>query len=623
MLKKILLVYPINYFKLIISILFKTLNKLTNNSKTFFLFKEIYNLISRKNKLLLFSNLILMFISAFLELFSLFSIIPLLISLSNPKTLLDLEISRNLIYNIGFITEGNFFFLSCILIILVSLLSAYLKIINLWISELVSAKIGSELSCKGYSKILSQEYIYHIDTNSSELIASLTDHINGLVWVLRSILRIATSSIIIITVSAGLILLSRYLTIIVFISFSIIYLVISFNSKKVLNKQSQIVARKVKLQIKYLQEGIGSIRDIILKNSKKTFIEKYGEVDYPMRKALAKSLFIAYSPKFGIEGIAIISIVLLTLYLQYFLDSSIGIIPIIGTFGLASQKLLPAMQQLYNSWALVNSNIASVDEILKILKLPIKLNKQNKEVKQIFKLNSEIKFKNLSFKYKNSSKGILNKINLTISSGEKIGIIGETGSGKSTLIDILMGLLPPTNGEFLINENNLNSVKNRNKLYGWRKSIAHVPQDIFLIDASFAENIALGENFNEINMKRIYQAAKAAKIFDFIESTKYKFETKVGERGINLSGGQKQRLGIARALYQRPKVLVLDEATSALDLHTEKEVLKSIAKLGKDLTLIMIAHRLSTVSNCDKIVLLKSGTITKYGPPEEILKKSI
>ena len=240
-------------------------------------------------------------------------------------------------------------------------------------SELVSAKIGSELSCKGYSNILSQEYIYHIDTNSSELIASLTDHINGLVWVLRSILRIATSSIIIITVSAGLILFSRYLTIIVFISFSIIYLVISFNSKKVLNKQSQIVARKVKLQIKYLQEGIGSIRDIILKNNKKTFIEKYGEVDFPMRKALAKSLFIAYSPKFGIEGIAIISIVLLTLYLKYFLDSSIGIIPIIGTFGLASQKLLPAMQQLYNSWALVNSNIASVDEILKILKLPIKL----------------------------------------------------------------------------------------------------------------------------------------------------------------------------------------------------------------------------------------------------------
>ena len=264
MLKKILLVYPINYFKVIIIILFKKFNKLTNNSKTFFLFKEIYNLISRKNKLLLFSNLTLMFISAFLELFSLFSIIPLLISLSNPKTLLEFEISRNLIHNFGFITQENFFFLSCILIILVSLLSAFLKIINLWISELVSAKIGSELSCKGYSKLLSQEYIYHIDTNSSELIASLTDHINGLVWVLRSILRIATSSIIIITLSAGLILLSRYLTIIVFISFSIIYLVISFNSKKVLNKQSQIVARKVKLQIKYLQEGIGSIREYFM-----------------------------------------------------------------------------------------------------------------------------------------------------------------------------------------------------------------------------------------------------------------------------------------------------------------------------------------------------------------------
>ena len=603
-------------------IFLKIFNKLGNNSKTFFLFKEIFYLISSKNKILLFSNLLLMFINAFLELFSLFSIIPLLISLSNPKILLNFEISNYIINNISFINSDNFFFLCCIPIIFASLISTIIKTINLWVSELIAAKIGSELSCNGFSNLLSQEYIYHIDTNSSKLIASLTDHINCLVLVLRSILRMITSFTIILTIISGLILISRELTIIVFIFFSLLYIAISINSKKTLNKQSQIVTRKIKLQIKYLQEGIGAIREIILKNNKKTFINKYANADYPMRKATAKSLFIANSPKFGIEGITIISIVLLTLYLQYFYKSTIGIIPIIGTFGLASQKLLPAMQQFYNSWAIVNSNMISVEEVLKILKLPIKTNHKNIKEKKLFKFNNEITLKNVSFKYKNSSKNILKKINLKISVGERIGIIGETGSGKSTLVDILMGLIEPTDGAIFIDNNDLNSAENINKLHDWRKSIAHVPQDIFLTDASFAENISLGEDYENINFERVYKAAKEAKIFDFIESTKYKFETKVGERGINLSGGQKQRLGIARALYQKPKVLILDEATSALDLQTEKEVLESIEKIEKDLTVIMIAHRLSTVSNCDKIALIKSGNISKYGPPKEILNQS-
>ena len=211
------------------------------------------------------------------------------------------------------------------------------------------------------------------------------------------------------------------------------------------------------------------------------------------------------------------------------------------------------------------------------------------------------------------------KYKLKIIPGEIIGIVGQTGSGKSTLIDILMGLLEPSKGSIMIDNKNLYFSNDQNFINSWRKSIGHVPQDIFLIDGSFIENIALGEKLTEIDLKEVYEAASRAKISNFIKKTKYGFDTKVGERGINISGGQKQRLGIARALYKNPKILVLDEATSALDRETEIEVLSSITGSDNDLTIIMVAHRLSTLSNCDKIISIKNGELISFGSPKEIL----
>ena len=223
----------------------------------------------------------------------------------------------------------------------------------------------------------------------------------------------------------------------------------------------------------------------------------------------------------------------------------------------------------------------------------------------------EVVFKNVSFKYSENTLEVLNKINFKIKKGERIGIIGKSGSGKSTLLEVLMGLLQPSKGKLLIDGVDINNSDSPNLVSQWRRSISYVPQDIFLADSSFAENIAFGFKKEELDINRVKDCARRAKISDLIEQSSFGYRTNVGEKGIRLSGGQCQRIGIARALYKNNKILVFDEATSALDNKTESELMESIEALSKDLTIIIIAHRLSTVEVCDKVFSIEDGSLVK------------
>lgn len=278
-------------------------------------------------------------------------------------------------------------------------------------------------------------------------------------------------------------------------------------------------------------------------------------------------------------------------------------IPTLGALALGAQKLLPLMQQIYSGWAVVAGSHHVLGDVVTLLRQPVAADINIRIAPLAF--NREINVNNVSFQYKPQLPMVVNQINLTITKGTRIGFIGSTGSGKSTLIDILMGLLTPSCGEIFVDGKQLMGMDQ----LAWQRNIAHVPQAIFLADASFAENIAFGVPINQIDQSRVRLAAQQAQISKFIESGSGGYEAMVGERGVRLSGGQRQRIGIARALYKNATVLVLDEATSALDSDTENSVMHAIRKLSPDLTILIIAHRLSTLSDCDKIYRLNQGRI--------------
>lgn len=275
------------------------------------------------------------------------------------------------------------------------------------------------------------------------------------------------------------------------------------------------------------------------------------------------------------------------------------------------------MQQSYQAWSSIQGSYASLEDALELIEQPLPSDFFNKQMIKI-KFNCDIKFDNISFRYKTGYNNVLQHLTFSIFKGEKVGIVGVTGSGKSTVIDILMGLLEPTSGTLKVDGI---AITKRN-VRGWQRRIAHVPQMIFLSDTTITENIAFGINKEDIDFGRVCDAAQKAELQVVIDKLPNQYNTLVGERGVRLSGGQRQRIGIARALYKNADILVFDEATSALDNKTEESVMKSIESLGKEITVIMIAHRITTLKKCTKIIELVDGKIVNVGSYRDIIKSS-
>jgi ATP-binding cassette subfamily B protein len=292
-------------------------------------------------------------------------------------------------------------------------------------------------------------------------------------------------------------------------------------------------------------------------------------------------------------------------------------IPLLGALAIGAQRLLPVLQQLYGSWSSLRGEQASLNDVLDLLEQPLPA--------YAGALNSEpitftrsIKLNDICFRYTDQTPWVLRNIDLEIQKGSRVGFVGTTGSGKSTLLDILMALLPPVKGGLVIDGTAINEQNFRS----WQSHIAHVPQSIFLADTTIAENIAFGVPADQIDYQRVEKAARQAQIAETIESWEKGYSTFVGERGVRLSGGQRQRIGIARALYKQADVMVFDEATSALDNETETELMKSVNAIANDITVIMVAHRLSTLRACDTIYELEAGRIKRQGAYGEIVSEA-
>jgi ATP-binding cassette subfamily B protein len=325
-------------------------------------------------------------------------------------------------------------------------------------------------------------------------------------------------------------------------------------------------------------------------------------------------MFLSQSPRYGIEAFGMILIVVLAYSIAQEAGGLIKSIPMLGALALCAQRTLPVLQQAYSSWTSIRINQASLQDTLDLLDQPLPSYAFQLATQQL-PFNHSISLKQLDFRYSQQTPYVLKQINLTIAKGSRVAIIGTTGSGKSTLLDIVMGLLQPTGGVLIIDDEIVTSVNQRS----WQAHIAHVPQAIFLADSTIEENIAFGVPKNQIDHRRVRQAAQQAQLTESIQKWPDKYQTYVGERGVRLSGGQRQRIGIARALYKQADVIIFDEATSALDNETEQAVMQSIESLSKDLTILIIAHRLTTIKNCTQIIELGEGVIKKIGNFEQVV----
>tara|TARA_B100001248_G_scaffold239026_1_gene204026 strand:- start:197 stop:2035 length:1839 start_codon:yes stop_codon:yes gene_type:complete len=609
------------FFKYIFSkdLFFSDVNyKLKRDFKKLNIIKVLFDLWKKINKrrqnqfyLLIF----LMIISGFAEFLSLTSIIPFLKVITDINSLDKNSLFSNL-YNAFGLTNNNQLVLLTTLIFLITIYcSAICRLTNLLFNFRFTAGIGSELSTESYRRALYQPYKKHLKWNSSVIINTLTKDINTTVNGLLQLLLFINSTIISISIFIGLFIVNWKIALLLITIFCLSYFLIANSNKIQLEKNSYIITLKAQERIQALQEGLGAMKEILIGGNQKYYEEIYRNTDYPIRKVNSRNKFLGIFPKFLLETLGITIIALIGAIISNNGVSSEAI-SLIGFIALASHKLLPALQTIYSSWLSLKGSTASIINVINLLDL--KEHKPNIALK-INYFKDFIELKNVSFRYEEDKPFVLNDVSLKIKFGEKIGIIGRTGSGKSTLIDLLMTLIEPSKGKLLIDNKNIYNKNSKFKKYYWRNQIAHVPQLIFLSDGTFYENIALGEEPKKINIEKVKQAAKKAKLSKFIESFPNGYNTVIGERGIRLSGGQRQRISIARAFYRDRKFFIFDEATSALDTETEKSVIDSIFNQGSETTLILITHRLSTLKECDRILQFENGSIINDGSPKDFL----
>jgi len=568
---------------------------------------ELISYLNKHTKRKLVFIIFVIFINSFLEFMTIGTVVPLISFVSNPNKISEIEVLKRTSDFFNFQqTEELFLFISFSFLILV-LLSGFMKIICIKKINYFTATLKVELGKKLYKEILYQDYEYHLSTNSSELINTQIQQLDSSLAAISDCLYLGLSVLNIIGITISLFIVDfRILCFIIIFSF-LFYLFASITTKKYVDMYGKIIFETRKNTIRIVQESLGFIRQVILDASHSFFIKEYNDNNIKSTFSDAKSTTIAQIPRYLMESLILSGLVISIIFI-YLTDINFSsYVNKSGAFILGLQKLLPLFQRTFNGLYYIRQEKLSINSVVQLLKETKKYkNNSRDKILNIFELKKSIKFENINFSYKENK--VFENINLEIKRGEVVGIVGKTGSGKSTFIDILLGLIKPDSGYIYINEKKMDS----NLFRRFRLSVSSVPQDYFLLDRTIEENIVFGKSKSKTDYKLINKVVNISMLRDFINSLKYGINNFVGENGVRLSGGQKQRLAIARALYKKHSLLILDEATSSVDSETEKKILKNIITNNPEITVLMIAHRLQTLKNCDYIIEIKNKKLIKH-----------
>jgi ABC-type bacteriocin/lantibiotic exporter with double-glycine peptidase domain len=560
-----------------------------------------------------------MMVTSFAEVFAIGAVLPFLGVLTAPEKIFTHELAQPLITVLRLQSVQDLLLPFTLIFIMASVFAGLARIALLWVQTRLSMAIGADFSVQVYERTLYQPYSLHVSRNSSEILAGARKA-EGLVGgIIQPILLVISSLVILLAVLATILAIQPVIALAAFIGFGLIYATVVFISRRRIAQNSQIIATQQSRVTKAIQEGLGGIRDVLLDGTQSIYSKLYKDAFLPMQAAIASNQVVGASPRFGVEALGMVLIA----GLAYLLTTASGVaggatnaIPVLGALALGAQRLLPVLQQIYSAYITIKGNRASTQDALDLLDQPMPEHADTPPARPIA-FNISITLKDLGFRYTPQGPWVLRQLNLEIPKGSRVGFVGVTGSGKSTLLDLVMSLLIPTEGKLLIDNIAITPQSTR----AWQAHISHVPQAIFLADTSIAENIAFGVPPRQIDLQRVMQAAEQAQVARTIDSWCNGYDTLVGERGVRLSGGQRQRIGIARALYRRANVIIFDEATSALDNETEAAVMQAVETLGRDITILIIAHRLTTLRNCDRIVELANGSIKAIGSYEHVIRQ--
>lgn len=578
----------------------------TINNKVF----QVLSLEHKKQLLFLTS---LMIISMFLEIFSIASILPVINFLSQDDYATRFPILANFIVQIGSPSQEKLIIYSLVFFIFLYILKNIFLLFLAWKQSKFSSNVVANISIRLFKIYLFQPYIFHKENNSSELIKNTTSEALGFgTYGVMSSISLVSEGLVFLGIVSFLLYFEPVYTLSAIIILGITTIVLHLSTKKKLIKWGESRLYYGGKRIQDLQEALGGIKIIKLLNNENSFVKNYTKHTYGTANVAKKQSFITQVPRPIIEIVMIASMSALIINI-IMTENSINNLGItLSIFAMSIFRLLPSINRIM--FALQNLKFG--EPIINLIYNDLTNLKKEKllNIKNPISFDKQLSLNYICYKYPKNEKNSLTNISLEIKKGSTVGFIGESGSGKSTLIDIILGLLSPTSGTLSVDGK---EIKN---LQGWQKLIGYVPQDIYLMDNSLRKNIALGLKEEDIDDEKVWNVLEQAQLANFIKKDPKNINMFVGERGIKLSGGQKQRVGIARALYHNPEVLILDEATSALDNKTEKLFMETISKLSKEKTIIIVAHRLSTVENCDYLYHLKDGFIFEKGKPNELLQ---
>ena len=584
--------------------------------------KKFYQLLSFHERKRAYVLVFMLLITAFLDMLGVASILPFIAVLSNPGI-----IESNMIFNnifqassmFGVENNQQFLFVLGVIVFALLVFSLIFKAITSYVQVLFAQMLEYSICKRLMEGYLHQSYSWFLNRNSADLGKTILSEVSHVVGSgIKPLMELIAKSMIAIAIIILLIIIDPKLALITGFLLGGAYVLLFYIIRTFVSKIGRENLKSNELRFLALNEAFGAAKEVKVGGLEEIYINRYASPakNFARNHALAEAVNML--PRYVFEAIAFGGILLIILFLMLQKGIFNNVLPIVTLYVFAGYRLMPALHQIYSSFTkitFVGPSLNRLHEDIQSLK-SFSVNQDQ----GILKLDKTITLKNIYYKYPNASRTALKNINLSIPAKHTIGLVGSTGSGKTTTVDIILGLLEAQKGNLEVD----GQIISKNNCRSWQKSIGYVPQHIYLADNTVSANIAFGVNPKNINQEAIEKAAKIANLHDFVvNELPDKYQTVVGERGARLSGGQRQRIGISRALYNNPQVLILDEATSALDNETEKAVMDAINNLSKDITIILIAHRLNTVKNCDIVFKLENGEIKAQGSYDEIINKKV
>jgi ABC-type multidrug transport system fused ATPase/permease subunit len=581
---------------------------------------KVFSLLSSRERLQVYGLSVAILFRAIMQVLGIASIAPFLALVANPDAINDNVFLNRLYHMFNFADETSFLVFVGTLVLAVFTFNNLFSMLTTWMMTRFSWMRNYSLSRRLLEHYLHMPYVFFLSRNSSELaknvLAEVKEVISG---VLIPALKLVAQTIAVLAIIALLMLVNPYLAVTSLVvlggSYAAVYALVR---RKLTRIGSERLAAN-RDQYKFASEAFAGIKDIKLLGKENVFLRRYTASSRRYARLKTTKEIIGIVPHYLIETLALGGILLMVIYMLISQGNLAQALPTIGVFVFASYRLLPALREIFKDVTLIRFNMAALDEVHRDLQRQRQQDSLQRDKVPALPFRDTLALQDVVFQYPEAQEPVLKNFSLTVKANTSVALVGTTGSGKTTTVDIILGLLRPDKGRLIVD----GTPVTEENLPNWQKNLGYVPQHIYLSDDSIMHNIAFGVPRKQIDIQAVEQAAKIANIHDFITSELPEgYHTLVGERGVRLSGGQRQRIGIARALYHNPDVLILDEATSALDGVTEENVFRAVDNIARTKTVIMIAHRMSTIRNCDVIYLLEKGRIIAHGSYDDLLEKS-